>query len=248
MGLPDTDDLMRPGLSEKLRGVRLKGVVFDLDDTLILSTVDYTRFKTLIIERIASMGEDPTLYSPGDGIIVLMDRFAERMIALGWTEEEVGEALGEFEAIMDEVELERVAETREMEGARDLLEHLVSRGIRVGILTRGCLRYAEEALRLGGLREFVHALECRNSRMPAKPNPEPYWHLVERLGLRPEETVFVGDHLLDAACAERAGVPFVGVLTGDLAEEDLLGAGSVAVFPSVADMVPWFVGLLDRPE
>jgi phosphoglycolate phosphatase-like HAD superfamily hydrolase len=86
----------------------------------------------------------------------------------------------------------------------------------------------------------VHAVECRNRSMPAKPNPEPYWHLVEQLGLRPEETVFVGDHQLDAVCAGRAGVRFVGVLTGDLTEKALVEAGSIAVFGSVADLLPWF--------
>jgi HAD superfamily hydrolase (TIGR01549 family) len=226
-------------------GAGLKGVVFDLDDTLILSTVDYARFKTLIIERISSLGEDPRLYSPDEGIVGLMERFSGRMRALGWTREQVEGSLEEFEKIMDEVELERVLETRELAGARDVLEYLASKDVRIGILTRGCQMYAEEALRIAGLRELVHALECRNSRIPAKPRPEPYWHLVQQLGVRPEETIFVGDHLLDATCAERAGVPFVGVMTGDLTEEELRGAGSVVVFGSVAEMLPWLREVLE---
>ncbi|HIH00716.1 TPA: HAD family hydrolase [Thermoplasmata archaeon] len=226
-------------------GSRLRGVIFDLDDTLVLSTVDYARFKRLIIDRISSMGDDPGLYSPDEGIIGLIDRFSERMLGKGWTKGQVNETLDEFEAIMDSVEMERVHETRVLEGARELLEYLDSRGVRIGILTRGCATYAEEALRLSGLRDHVHALECRNPSMPAKPNPEPYWHLVEQLGLRPEETVFVGDYLLDAICAQRAGVPFIGVMTGDLTEEQLREAGSVAVFPSVAHLVPWFESVLE---
>jgi HAD superfamily hydrolase (TIGR01549 family) len=218
----------------------LRGVVFDLDDTLILSTVDYARFKRLIIENISSKGENASLYSPDQGIVELIDRFADRMLRRGWTSEQLKASLDEFEMIMDGVEMERVHETRELEGARDVLEYLISRDIRVGILTRGCRDYAEEALRLTGLRDYVHAVECRNRSMPAKPNPEPYWHLVEQLGLRPEETVFVGDHQLDAVCAGRAGVRFVGVLTGDLTEKALVEAGSIAVFGSVADLLPWF--------
>jgi HAD superfamily hydrolase (TIGR01549 family) len=229
-----------------LRDVGLKGVVFDLDDTLIQSTVDYARFKKLIIQSISSMGDDPSLYSSEEGIVGLIDRFADRMRSRGWAAERVEEALEEFERIMDAVELERVQETRELEGAREVLEYLASRDVRIGILTRGCREYAEEALRLTGLREYVHALECRNAGMPAKPNPEPYWHLVEQMGLRPDDTVFVGDHLLDAMCAGRAGVPFVGVMTGDLEEQILREAGSVEVFRSVADLLPWFRLVLDK--
>ena len=247
MRLQDTEHGMtREPPSELLAGSRLRGVVFDLDDTLILSTVDYARFKRLIIESIATKGDDAGLYSPDEGIVGLIDRFSDRMLGIGWTGGQVKEALDEFERIMDGVEMERVHETRELEGARELLEYLDSRGVRIGILTRGCREYAEEALRLTGLRDHVHALECRNPDMPAKPNPEPYWHLVEQLGVRPEETLFVGDYLLDAICAERAGVPFLGVMTGDLDEEQLRDAGSIAVFPSVADLIPWFESLLEE--
>ena len=246
MRLQDTEHVMTRDAPSKLpTGSGLRGVVFDLDDTLILSTVDYARFKTLIIESISTMGDDAGLYSPHEGIVGLIDRFSDRMLEKGWTDRQVKEALDEFERIMDGVEMERVHETRELEGARELLEYLDSRGVRIGILTRGCREYAEEALRLTGLREYVHALECRNPDMPAKPNPEPYWHLVEQLGLRPEDTIFVGDYLLDAICAERAGVPFLGVMTGDLTEEQLREAGSIAVFPSVADLLPWFEPLLE---
>jgi len=227
-----------------LRGIDLRGVVFDLDDTLILSTVDYERFKTLIIERIASKGDDPSQYSPNEGIVGLIDKFAERMRSRGWSETQVTASLEEFEEIMNGVELERVHDTGELAGAREVLEYLRSRDVRVGILTRGCQEYAEEALRLTGLREFVQAIECRNTRMPAKPRPEPYWHLVEQLGLRPEQTIFVGDHFIDATCAERAGVPFIGVLTGALSEQTLREAGSVEVFRSVSTMLPWLKGLL----
>ncbi len=218
--------------------------MFDLDDTLIQSTVDYERFKILIIERIASKGDDPSRYSPDEGIVGLIDRFAERMRSNGWSEAQVTASLEEFEEIMDSVELERVHDTDELSGAREVLEYLRSRDVRVGILTRGCQEYAEEALRLTGLREFVQAIECRNTRTPAKPNPEPYWHLVEQLGLRPEQTIFVGDHFIDATCAARAGVPFVGVLTGSLSEHALREAGSVEVFRSVSAMLPWLEELL----
>jgi HAD superfamily hydrolase (TIGR01549 family) len=236
---------MSPKTNSSLSGIDLRGIVFDLDDTLILSTVDYVRFKRLIIEGIAAKGEDPALYSQGEGIVQLIGRFEERMRSRGWSETRIAASLKEFDKIMDGVELERVHETGPLDGAREVLEHLRSRGIRTGILTRGCQEYAEEALRLAGLRELVDAMECRNPDMPAKPNPEPYWHLVEQMGLKPEQTIFVGDHVIDATCASRAGVPFIGVLTGSLSEQALMNEGSVAVFGSVAEMLPWLIRILD---
>jgi len=218
----------------------VKGVIFDLDDTLVLSTVDYVRFKRLIIERIALEGEDVRDYRPDDGIISLIDRFRHGMEASGRSPSEVQEVLREFDQIMDDVELERADETKAIPGAAGLLALLRDRGVKIGVLTRGCERYARFVLRLTGMLDLVDAIECRNSDVPPKPSPEPYWRLAAQLGLQPEETVFVGDHLIDAKCASSAGVMFIGVRTGDLTEQELRDAGSTEVFTSVAEMMPWF--------
>ena len=224
---------------------RVKGVVFDLDDTLILSTVDYVRFKKLMIERMALEGEDPDTYDPTEGIIQLIGRFRDSMEARGKPQSWIEKVLEELNDIMDKVEMERVQETVGIPGAKELLHTIRERGIKIGVLTRGCEGYATKVLELTGLLEFVDDIECRNSKVPPKPRPEPYWRLVGRLGLNAKDTVFVGDHYLDATCARAAGVPFVGVRTGDLTERELRGLGSVEVFDSVADMGPWLAQVLD---
>ncbi len=226
--------------TERRRPREIKGVIFDLDDTLVLSTVDYVRFKRLIIERIAQEGEDIRGYSPDDGIISLIARIRQSMEHAGRPTSEIEALIREFDQIMDEVELERVDETKIIPGASELLTLLRDRGVKIGILTRGCDRYARAVLTATGILGLVDAVECRNSDTPPKPSPEPYRRLVAQLGLRPEETVFVGDHHIDANCARNAGVTFIGVRTGDLTEQELRAIGSAEVFDSVADMIPWF--------
>jgi len=158
----------------------------------------------------------------------------------GLPDEERRRRLAELDRIMDKVELERVAETTAIRGAVELLELLRERGIKIGVLTRGCQDYASAALSGAGLMRLVDAIECRNSDTKAKPNPESYLRLIEHLGVRKEDTFFVGDHPIDAKCAANAGVPFVAVETGDVAPDDLRAAGCVAVFPDVGSMVEWF--------
>ena len=231
---------MTPASSRRPFSEGLKGVVFDLDDTLVLSTVDYVRFKKLIIDRIALEGEDPDKYDPTEGIMRLIGRFRRSMESKGRSELETGRVLMDIEAIMDGVEMERVRETRGIPGAKELLQTLRERGLMIGVLTRGCERYATAVLEMTGMLDLVDEIECRNSEVPPKPSPEPYWRVVRRLGLEVGDTVFVGDHYLDAACAREAGVRFIGVRTGDLTDEQLRDAGSVEVLESVADMIAWF--------
>lgn len=222
----------------------IKAIVFDLDDTLVESTVNYSKFKHLVIERIVRHGEPRDLYSPNETVVAIIARYEGRM-----REQRIGDdvrrsRLGELDRIMDEVELEKVSETKAIRGAVHLLRFLKAKGIKIGVLTRGCQEYARGALSRTGMLELVDAVECRNSTTPAKPNPEAYLRLVGALAVRKAETLFVGDHPIDAQCAANAGVPFIGVETGDVPESSLKAAGCVAVFKDVGEMAQWLEGIL----
>jgi len=229
-------------LESRIRSI--KAVVFDLDDTLVESTVNFPRFKGLVIERIVSYGENGAEYDPTESIVVIINRFEARMAEKGVPEMEARRRLAELDKIMDSVEMERVSETIAYDGAARLLGLLKSNGIKVGILTRGCQEYADSALSRTGLSSLVDAVECRNSKTKSKPNPEAYLKLVKALGVRKEETIFVGDHPIDGQCAANAGVPFISVLTGDVSEAALRAAGSVEVFNDVGQMAAWLEGML----
>jgi phosphoglycolate phosphatase len=218
---------------------RTRAVVFDLDDTLVTSTVDYSKFKRLIIERIAQEGGDPRCYSDSENIVALLVRYGRWLAENGRSEDEIASRMAAMDRIMDQVEMERVHETTAIEGAREVLALLRERGVRVGILTRGCHEYAERALAAAGLADLVDALETRNSKLRPKPDPESYLRIVSLMGVTPDESLFVGDHTIDADCARNAGVPFVGVLSGSVPREVLLDHGSVEVFDSVGDLAPW---------
>lgn len=230
--------------NEGMLPTKPKAVIFDLDDTLVASTVDYAKFKRLVIDRIVRDGEPRGSYDPGELIVTIIARYEASMRSKGLPEAQVRDKVAELDRIMDAVELERVSETTRIAGALEVLSLLKARGVKVGILTRGCEQYARAALERAGLSHLVDEVECRNSKTKPKPSPESYQKLAKALGVRPEETVFVGDHPMDAQCAANAGAPFVGVMTGDVPEEELLDSGSVAVFRDVAHMLPWLEDIL----
>jgi len=227
----------------------VKAVIFDLDDTLVLSTVDYAKFKGLIVEKLVSWGEPRYMYDHRDLVVNMLMRFEKRMEDAGLPLEARRGKLAELDGIMDSVELQNVGQTKAIRGALSLLEMLRKKGIKVGVLTRGCQAYASEALAKAGLGNLVDAIECRNSQTKAKPDPESYLRLVAKLGVRKEETFFVGDHPIDARCAANAGVPFVAVESGDVPPEELKAAGCVMVFKDVGEMSEWFGIILgDEPK
>ncbi len=55
----------------------------------------------------------------------------------------------------------------------------------------------------------------------AKPNPEGILTVIERFGLQREEVLYIGDSVIDAQAAQKAGVDFVGVTSGVTTTEEL---------------------------
>lgn len=60
-----------------------------------------------------------------------------------------------------------------------------------------------------------------------KPHPEPLLLAASKLGVFPEESIYVGDSLSDAQSASAAHIPFFGVLTGVGEREELSNYGIV---------------------
>jgi phosphoglycolate phosphatase len=74
---------------------------------------------------------------------------------------------------------------------------------------------------------------------PRKPNPEGTLGLIQRVGGRPEDAVFVGDSLIDAGTAAAAGVPFVAVTWGFGDRGALRAARPAALVDRAGDLAAW---------
>ena len=130
---------------------------------------------------------------------------------------------GEFKGISDEIdrafaeiEMEFVSEARPFPGSLECLDILRSKGLKTGILTRGCLEYARRALGPTGALEKLDVVMGRDhsSYDDAKPSPKATMEFADMLGVKPSELLYIGDNVTDYMSAHGAGAVFAGVLTG----------------------------------
>ena len=79
----------------------------------------------------------------------------------------------------------------------------------------------------------------QRSRPPeqAKPAADLVTVALRRAGVEAAEAVLVGDTMWDGEAAGRAGVGFVGVLSGGVGWDELERAGALAVYDDVADLL-----------
>lgn len=148
-------------------------------------------------------------------------------------EREHGDALRtaweeEYDALLPEVVL--------LPGARELILALAGRGLTVTLATSGKERFTQHVLEQLDLPEGTLAARTSSDEVEeSKPAPDVLALALEQSGGR--SAVVVGDTPYDVAAATRLGAPCVTVRTGGFGDQELLGAGAVAVVDTVADLV-----------
>lgn len=111
-----------------------------------------------------------------------------------------------------------------LDGARHLLEALAARGLAMGIVTSGSRSRVERELALHGLAAHLHQRVYGSEVKEKKPHPEGLLLCLDRLGVRAEDAVFVGDSPEDIEMARAAGVYSVAVTGGYPNREALLAS------------------------
>jgi HAD superfamily hydrolase (TIGR01549 family) len=124
-----------------------------------------------------------------------------------------------------------------IDGACELLEGLASRGLAVGIVTSGTRPRVLREIEMHGLAPHVHACVCGGDVVQKKPHPEALLLCLERLGVAPDESVYIGDSPEDVAMAQAAGVYSIAVPGAYPNREALLAARPDAVLASLGDVL-----------
>lgn len=129
-----------------------------------------------------------------------------------------------------------IGEVEPMEGARELMGELRRRGHSVWLASSAKPEELEHYLDLLGAREVADGWTSAGDVRATKPDPDLVVTTLDRAGVSPADAVMVGDSTWDVEAAKRAGVATVAVMTGGFCEEELRGAGALAVVESVAEL------------
>ena len=206
----------------------VEAVIFDLDNTLVRSKVDFAKMRRRIIGHLRCRCPDLTVID-AKTTIELVDKLRFEV-----SEEELPRLMEEIHEIMNLTEMEAVNGSSPMADLPLLFRRLKETGLRLGLLTRSCRAYTRAVL--GDLIQEIDAIACREAGAPAKPDPRALVSLARQLDAHPSRTVLVGDHLTDGICAERAGAMFVGMATGSSQGAELSKLPHVAILQDLADL------------
>jgi pyrophosphatase PpaX len=103
---------------------------------------------------------------------------------------------------------------RPFPGAAETVAELERRGVALAIVTSKHRRATLRGMELCGLTSHFEVIVTPEDVAQPKPHPEPVLHALERLGVAPEETLFVGDSPHDMAAGRAAGTRTAAALWG----------------------------------
>ena len=140
---------------------------------------------------------------------------------------------------LERAELIMVDGTVILDPASAALQEL-SRRSKLGILSSKSRIYIEAILHREGLLNCFHAIVGGTDVPNLKPHPEGLYKVLDALGATPEGSLYVGDSVVDAEAAQRAGVDFVAVLSGVTAAREFEGFRTLAIIENVAGLSSLF--------
>jgi pyrophosphatase PpaX len=100
------------------------------------------------------------------------------------------------------------------DGVVDEIRRLQTSGKRLGVVTSKLRDGAMRGIRISGLDQVFDIVVGCDDVTHFKPHPEPVLKAVQELGVKHEDTVFVGDSPHDMECGRAAGVKTAAVLWG----------------------------------
>jgi HAD superfamily hydrolase (TIGR01549 family) len=135
-----------------------------------------------------------------------------------------------WEKLFDEL----IDEVAPLEGAHDLMVELKGRGHAVVLASSSIRKHLEHFLDLLDARDVLHAWTTKDDVRATKPDPDLVLAALEKAGT--DDAVMIGDTPWDIEAAGSAGVATICVITGGFSKHELIEAGAVAVYESVAEL------------
>ena len=206
----------------------IRGVIFDLDGTLVDS---YQAIYLSFHHAYTCLGLSPLSL---EEVKKVVGRGLSRTFRELLGEERGLQALSLFRKKYEEIFR---AHTHLLPDVRTVLEDLYGRGIQLAVATNKFGPFSREIFRHFKMENFFTVIVGDGDIPQNKPHPAMLNLALEKMGLKKDETVFVGDSVIDIQTAQNAGIRVYAVPTGNTAREDLEKAQPTAFLPRLLDLV-----------
>jgi HAD superfamily hydrolase (TIGR01509 family) len=200
------------------RKPKFKAVLFDLDGTLIEFKFDVKGSRIAMIDWLAKNGFDT------DGLWEMKTQEIMLNVKSQCNRQQNSDysaVHARLSSILDEYEYKAFAVARPHPGSLKLLKELKSDQIRCGLVTNSGGKPVKTLLNEFGFLPYLACVITRDEVENLKPDPEGVLRAMREMSLSQNDTVYVGDSILDIQAAKEAGIACIALAQGLYKSDDL---------------------------
>lgn len=211
-------------------GVRRRGVLFDVDGTLIDSSYIHT---IAWWGAFREHGYDIPMASIHHYVGMGGDRLVDSLLPEGRDRSADPEVMASHGALY----ASHWPALRAFKGAKDLLGQCHAGGLAVALASSA--RKKDLAV-MGSVLDadaFIDSATSANDAKESKPAPDILVAALDAIGVEAADAVFIGDAVWDMLAAGALGIPAIGVTCGGVSAAELREAGAVEVYEGPQDLL-----------
>ena len=188
----------------------IKLIIFDLDGTLIDSSIDITNAINYAIEPygVKPITIEEAISLVGEGITRLMEKIAvsHQPLAISLSKDLL------VDRFLDHYSAHLVDNTIVYSGARETLEKL--KGYKKAVISNKREALSVRILNNLDLLKYFDLVVGSDTTPERKPSPIPIFHVLSKLDIKTEDAVIVGDSNFDIEAGKAAGIKTIAVTYG----------------------------------
>ena len=210
-----------------------KGIIFDLDGTLINSLPDIAGSMNRVLVRNGLEVHPVEAYKlmVGNGAVRLTER------AIGGQTDMKEKVYREYRA---EYSTHACVDSYPYEGMTKTLQALEQRGIMMAVFSNKDQEDTEQVIRHYFPGIAFSIVRGRQEGVPLKPSPEGALMIAEAFHLKPEEVLYVGDTGTDMDCGKNASMETVGVSWGFRSVDELKEHQACHIIDKPEELLAYF--------
>lgn len=212
--------------------MKFKGVIFDLDGTLVNSLEDIADAMNSVLQDLnyPTHNYDTYQYFIGSGLRNLVSK------ALPETHNDEKHIDHCYQLMIEKYSDNCTRKTKSYDGIRELLDLLISQNIKLSVFSNKSDDLTKKVV-ADLFPNYFNPVVGLSVEALKKPNPSEAIAISKSLGLKTEEIIFVGDSGIDMQTATNANMLAVGVSWGYRPEEELIANGAKLVLSHPLDLI-----------
>jgi len=205
----------------------VKLIIFDLDGTLIDAYPAITKSFNYAMRKMSYPRQDASTIRR----------------AVGWGDANLLKPFIEARDLRKTVLLYRnhhkaalVKYSRLFPGVNLLLSRLKKKGYKIAVASNRPNRFSRILIRHLKIKKYFDYVLCADRLKHIKPHPQILNRIMDKFSMEPEQTLYVGDMVIDAEAGRRAGVRAVIVTTGSSSRADIKKEKPYRIIKGIAEL------------